>query len=221
MCGNDLVNIGRLTSLWHLQYGVKHRPLNAQVDSTYYICSPFMCTVWVSMMHHWLGFPKASLCKVTLWHSNPVLIRMFILSYFFRARPLLACVAACGLLFLSASSQQALRKTTVTWMMRLTIMDGFTDELMTGRQSSLTTEKNVSPLSICLVTLIWILTGKCLKELAKSYTFHQSNWEWTNMLHCDHFKAMVKCGYSFEYLNMAADCFPLKSAFSNKHGFGD
>lgn len=39
-------------------------------------------------------------------------------------------------------------------MMTYTKMDGFTDELMTGRQSSLTTEKNVSPLSLCLVTLI-------------------------------------------------------------------
>lgn len=27
-----------------------------------------------------------------------------------------------------------------------TIIDGFTDELITGKQSSLTTEKNVSPL---------------------------------------------------------------------------
>lgn len=43
-------------------------------------------------------------------------------------------------------------------------------------------------------------------------------------LHCqidDHFKAERKGGYSFEYLNMAANCFPLKPAFSNKHGFGD
>lgn len=37
----------------------------------------------------------------------------------------------------------------------------------------------------------------------------------------DHFKAVVKGGYSFEYLNMAADYFPLKPAFSNKQGFGD
>lgn len=37
----------------------------------------------------------------------------------------------------------------------------------------------------------------------------------------DHFKAEVKGRYSYEYLNGAADCFPLKPAFSNKHGFGD
>lgn len=37
----------------------------------------------------------------------------------------------------------------------------------------------------------------------------------------DHFKAVVKGGYGFEYLNMAANYLPLKPAFSNKQGFGD
>lgn len=47
-------------------------------------------------------------------------------------------------------------------------MDGFNYVLMTGRQSSLTTDKNVSPLSPCLVTLILNgLLGEWLKELLK------------------------------------------------------
>lgn len=37
----------------------------------------------------------------------------------------------------------------------------------------------------------------------------------------DHFKAVVKGGCSFEYLDVAADWFPLKSASSNKQSFGD
>lgn len=45
-----------LTALWHL-HDVKHRPLLAQAQSTYCICSSFIRAEWALRMHHWLGFP--------------------------------------------------------------------------------------------------------------------------------------------------------------------
>lgn len=73
--------------------------------------APHSYAVWMSRV----GDEDAPLVRLPISTIMQILSRMFISSY--TARPWLACVAACGLLFLSASSQQALSKTTVTWMM--------------------------------------------------------------------------------------------------------
>lgn len=62
-----------------------------------------------------------------------------------------------------------------------------------------------------------------MKEFVKSYTQPELRVNQPVEL-CNIsglFKAVLKGGYSFEYLNMAADCFPLKPASSNEQGFGD
>lgn len=98
---------------WHFYNGVKPRPLIAQVQSTYSISPQSRVESWLLRKPHWFGFPKASLCKYNLGCFIVWLILLY------TVRPWLAFLAACGQLFLSASSQQALSKTTVTWMMIL------------------------------------------------------------------------------------------------------
>lgn len=104
----------------------------------------------------------------------------------FRVKPGLASVAACGLLFLSASSQQALSKTTVIWIMTQINYNGCLHRWTGNRQavSPFWLLRKMYPPFICLVKLIRtfffsLINGK------KSYTLHQllSN-EWADHLHC-------------------------------------
>lgn len=89
ICGNDLVNIGCLTALWYLHYGVKHRPLIAQVVSTYSICSQLVYGVGVK------DAPLATLPKSIIMQRLSsdillliiILLLMFILSYFSEPGP--------------------------------------------------------------------------------------------------------------------------------------
>ena len=80
-------------------------------------------------------------------------------------------------------------------------------------QSSLTTKKNISLLSLsCNTDLNFNLIneGKKWKNLSKATLKVNQPAELCNI--SDLFKAVLKGGYSFVYLNMAADCFPLKPA---------
>lgn len=159
MCGNDLVNIGRSTALWHLHCGVKHRPLIAQVDSTYSICSPLVYSVGVK------DAPLARLPKSIIMQRLffDILIQWepgCLFYHIFQSQAPRSPVWQPVVCYFSVPPANKLY-VKLLWnerWVRLNIMDGFTDELMTGRQTSLTTEKNVSRLSLCLVTLMWILS---------------------------------------------------------------
>lgn len=86
-------------------------------------------------------FPShTSICLQWVW------THWFFYSFFFcppRLRPRFACVTAF-FWFLSASSLQALSKTTVTWMITWIKSDSFNDEVFSGRQFFTTTEKCLS-----------------------------------------------------------------------------
>lgn len=120
---------------------VSNTALIAQVHFTYSISSSPMCTVGVLRMHHWLGFLRASLCKyypLILSSIQPecLFYRVFQVGPDLPVwQPMVYCfsVPPANKLYVKLLWHEL-------WL-RLTIMDGFTDELITGRQSSLTTEK--------------------------------------------------------------------------------
>lgn len=99
-------------------------------------------------------------------------------------------------------------------------MDGFTDELMTGRQTSLTTEKNVPPLSLsCNTDLNFkLINGKMAERICLKLHFLpvKLSTELTSQLHCeisDSFKAVVKGGYSFGVFKHGCTMFSFEACF--------
>lgn len=101
---------------WHLYNGVKHGALIAQAHFTYSISSPLMGTMWVLRMQDVAWILRSIIMQII---SFDILIKWqpgCVFHGIFHSDHWLAYVAACGLLFLCASSQQALSKTTVTWM---------------------------------------------------------------------------------------------------------
>lgn len=99
--------------------------------------------------------PKASVCSAYPLTSSKQDVMLFY-CIFFRVKPRSAHLAACGLLFLSASSQQALSKTTVTWMMTQINYSGCLHKWTGNRQAvgPLWLLTKMYPSFICLAKLI-------------------------------------------------------------------
>lgn len=85
-------------------------------------------------------------------------------------------------------------------------MDGLSDQLLTGRQSSLTTEKKYFPF-VSVLTLNTDLHLIHEEKLNEKNTTEAHNRQIRHQKNSDHFEAASKGEYSLEYLNMAADCF--------------
>lgn len=119
------------------------------------------------------GILKSVIMQILSFDTNPVLNRMFILLYF-SVWPWLAPVAACGLLFHSASSWKALSKTTVTWM--ITNYKGWLHWWTSNRQAVLFNYWEISIPSFalsCNTDLIFnLINGKIEKICQKLHIVH-------------------------------------------------
>lgn len=127
----------------------------------------------------------------------------------------------CGPWVLSASSQQALwinNTNTVTWMMTSSNYNGWLHQWTCNRQAAI-----FDYWGKWIPTLFydtgWIFNWisrkngwKCLSALCTI----QIELSVKGHLCCgrSHLKAVIEVEYSLKYLNMVADCFPLKPPFS-------